>query len=205
MKIIFATHNPGKLKEIRAILSDLGIAVIGAEEAGVDQEPLENGATFAENALLKARFVLERAKEKAWVMADDSGLCIHALNDAPGVFSSRWAGEDADAEVLVPHTLEELKDVPAEKRTAWFETTVALISPEGQEWTFNGKVDGTIAFTPKGEPRPKLPYDTIFIPRNFSKTFAEMTDEEKNSLSHRGEAFRKLKYFVRKNVDLFSK
>lgn len=205
MKIIFATHNPGKVKEIRAILSDLGLEVIGAEEAGVDQEPVENGATFSENALLKARFVLERAKQKAWVMADDSGLCIHALNGAPGVFSSRWAGEDAGSEALVPHTLEELKEVSAEKRTAWFETSVALISAEGQEWIFNGKVDGTIAFTPRGEPRPGLPYDVIFVPRNFSRTFAEMTDEEKNSLSHRGEAFRKLKYFIKKNLDLFLK
>ncbi|MFA6588611.1 MAG: RdgB/HAM1 family non-canonical purine NTP pyrophosphatase [Patescibacteria group bacterium] len=205
MKVIFASHNPGKIKEMNAILADLGIEAIGAEAAGISLEPEENGKTFAENALLKARFVLEKIKEKTWVIADDSGLCIHALNGAPGVFSARWAGEGVSSKEMVSHTLEELKDVPEPMRTAWMESAVVLISPDGQEWTFDGRVYGLISFVPKGAPRSKMPYDAIFIPRNFTKTFAEMTDEEKNSLSHRGEAFRKMKYFIKKNLDLFSK
>ena len=185
------------------ILNDLAVEVISAEQAGIHAEPAEDGTTFGENALIKARYVLENHQGQAWAMADDSGLCIKALDGAPGVFSARWAGENASSDDMVKHTLEELKDIPEHLRTAWFESAVALVSPDGQEWVFNGRIDGSIPLRPAGQPRAKLPYDVIFIPQGHAKTFAEMSDEEKNSLSHRGEAFRKLKDFLQANLSHF--
>lgn len=194
MQLIFATHNPGKVVEMRAILAGLPVDVLSAEEAGVHEDVLEDGVTFAENALKKARYVSQRTGQ--WAVADDSGLSIDVLDGAPGVFSARWAGENASGEELVSHTLKELAGVPEHRRTAWFETAAALVSPDGQEWTFSGRVEGLIPLTPRGTPRERLPYDVIFIPEGYSKTFAEMTDAEKNGMSHRGAAFLQLKAFV---------
>jgi XTP/dITP diphosphohydrolase len=194
MRLVFATHNPGKIPEMQAILAGLKLEVCSADDAGVHEDVMEDGATFAENALKKARFVSQQSGE--WAVADDSGLCIQALNGEPGVFSARWAGEGASSETLVVFTLKQLENVPEGKRQAWFESCAALVAPDGREWTFGGKISGTIPLNPRGKPRPKLPYDTIFIPDGHARTFAEMSDAEKNSLSHRGEAFRKLREFL---------
>ncbi len=194
MQLVFATHNPGKVTEMRAILAGLPMEIISADEAGAPEDVIEDGVTFAENALKKARFVSQRTGK--WAVADDSGLSIDALDGAPGVFSARWAGEGATGEQLVTYTLNELQGVPEHRRTAWFETAAALVSPDGQEWTFSGRLDGMIPLSPRGTPRERLPYDVIFIPEGHTRTFAEMTDEEKNSLSHRGDAFRQLKEFL---------
>jgi XTP/dITP diphosphohydrolase len=189
MKIIFATHNQGKLKEMRELLP--GFEVMGAEEAGVFEDVIEDGQTFAENALKKAQFVVKKTGQ--WAVADDSGICIEALGGAPGIMSARWAESDEDKINL---TLEKLKDVPEKERGAWIEAALALVSPDGRVWIFDGRVDGQIAFEPRGENRKKLPYDKIFIPAGHDKTFAEMTAAEKHILSHRGRAFRKLKEFL---------
>lgn len=194
MKLIFATHNIGKVKEIRTLLEGLPVEVMSADEAGVREDVVEDGATFQENALKKARFVAERTGE--WAVADDSGVCIEVLGGKPGVHSARWAGEDATDEVMVGHTLRAVEDVPEGKREAWFESAVALVAPDGREWTFVGKVNGCIAIQPRGINRPKLPYDLIFIPEGHDRTFAEMSDVEKNSMSHRGRAFQKLREFM---------
>lgn len=228
MKIVFATHNVGKLKEMKALLQDLDAELVSAEEVGVHEEPIEDEATFADNALKKARFVAEQTRE--WSLADDSGLCIDALQGKPGVLSARWAGEKASDDELVSHTLAQLENIPLDKRSAYFETALALVAPGGRHWIFTGRVKGRIADSPRGVPRPKLVYDLIFIPleiiphcsavpvpvqdnsrrhRNnprkfltgfipngYDKTFAEMSDNEKNSLSHRGFAFRQLKDFL---------
>ncbi len=196
MKIIFATHNPGKVKEVSALLAGLDVEIVSAEEAGVIEEAVEDGKTFEENALKKARFVVERTGE--WAMADDSGICIDALGGEPGVYSARYAGAGASAEKLINFILEKIKDTPTAERTATFFTAVALISPNGEHWIFEGKVPGQLAPSPRGTPRLKLPYDVVFIPEGESRTFAEMTDEEKNSISHRAMAFLKLKDFLAK-------
>lgn len=188
-KIIFATHNKGKIIEMRAILAGLPITVIDAEAAGVTEEPLEDGETFEANALKKAGFVAVRTGE--WSIADDSGICIDALGGRPGVHSARWAGEGVD---LAEFTLAAMEDVAVPQRTAEFVSSAVLVSPTGEHWTFTGKIKGRIAAGLSGEAHHhKLPYDRIFIPNGYDKTFAEMSMEEKNILSHRGRAFRELR------------
>lgn len=194
MKLVFATHNPGKVIEMRAMLAGPAIEVVSAEEAGVTEDVVEDGATFEENAAKKARFVTERTGE--WAVSDDSGICIASLGGAPGVHSARWAGEGASGEALVAKTLESMRGVPADQRGAWFESALVLTAPDGRSWAFTGRVSGGIASSPRGTPRPKLPYDVLFIPEGHERTFAEMSDEEKNSLSHRGLAFQKLREFL---------
>jgi len=192
MKIIFATHNKGKLIEMKKILHDF--EVIGAEEAGVFEDVIEDGATFAENALKKARFVME--KTKMITVADDSGVCIKALNGAPGVFSARWAG-DLD---IADFALEKIKDVPDGQRQAWFETAAALVFPDGREFVFDGRMHGNITHEKRGESLPNLPYDSILIPDGHTLTCAEMGNEEKNKISHRGQAFLELREFLLKEM-----
>lgn len=196
MRLIFATSNLGKFKEMKAILGELKVDVSSAKEIGVILDIVEDGATFEENALKKARFISEKSKE--WAIADDSGICIKALGNAPGVFSARWAGEGASDEEIIRYTLGKVKDIPEEKREAWFETAVALSTPDGKHWIFKGRVEGRITKSPRGKPRPKLAYDLIFVPEGHSRTFAEMSDKEKNALSHRGLALRQLKEFLEK-------
>lgn len=197
MKLVFATHNPGKLKEMKAILADLNIEVMSADEAGVAEDVVEDGKTFSDNALKKAQFVTEKTGE--WAVADDSGICIKALNNAPGVISARWAGHNASDKEITEHALAQMKSIPESQRDAYMESTAALASPDGKYWIFTGKVEGRIALTPAGQPRQNMPYDSIFIPRGYQQTFAEMSAEEKNSLSHRGTAFRLLKEFIQKH------
>lgn len=195
MKLIFATHNSGKLVEMRKLLADTDVEVLSAEEAGVTEDVIENGATFEENSFLKSRFVASETGE--WSVADDSGVCIEALGCRPGVYSARWAGEGADDETMIKYTLNEVKDVPEGQRQAYFETVATLVSPTGEEYIFSGRVNGVLTKEPRGVCEPKLPYDAIFIPEGFDKTFAELGLEIKNTVSHRGKAFEKLKSFLR--------
>ncbi len=194
MKIVFATHNPGKVQEMRDLLSDMSIEVMSADEAGVKEDVVEDGKTFEENARKKAQFVAK--KTGMWAVADDSGVCIRALDGAPGVRSARWAGEGAGDEGIVRYTLAQLKDVPEGKRDAWFETALVLVSPDGKEQVFHGKMEGKITTESHGAPRTKLPYDAIFMPRGEKRTCAEMSLTEKNAISHRGRAFQELKKFL---------
>ena len=194
MKIIFATQNQGKLKEIKAILKDLAIEVLSAKEAGITEEIKEDGQSLEENALKKAQAVSK--KTGAWALADDTGIFIQALAGKPGIKSARWAGKKATAEKIVKFTLAKMKDVPLGQRQAYFQTVAALAAPDGKTWTFVGKIDGQITLEPKGTPRKNLPYDLIFIPQGLNKTFAEIPSEQKNLLSHRAQAFFKLKKFL---------
>lgn len=198
MKLVFATHNPGKVKEMRQILAGLKIEVVSAEEASIREDVREDGKTFTENSLKKALFFAQKSGH--WAVADDSGLCIKALNNRPGVFSARWAGTGKIGEEIVNHTLKKMEGVPKSQRQAWFETVVALASPDGRFYTFSGKIEGTIPLHPAGRPRSKLPYDVIFAPKGYGKTFAQMSDRKKNSLSHRGQAFRQLRKFMEKII-----
>lgn len=188
MKIIFATQNQGKLVEMKKMLA--GFDVLGAAEAGVLEDVEEDGETFAANALKKARFVATKTGE--WAVADDSGLCINALAGEPGIYTARWAG----GRDLVEYTLERTKNIPEGHRGARFESAVAIVSPTGEEKIFSGVVQGDLSLFPRGAALPKLPYDVIFMPKGHKKTFAEMSEDEKNSLSHRGQAFRLMRAYL---------
>lgn len=196
MNLIFATHNQGKLQEMQNILAGLNVTVVSADEAGLTEEVVEDGETFSENALKKARFVSTRTGQ--WAVADDSGLCVDALGGAPGVHSARYMPTD---EGKIQGILRQMKDVPDTERRAWFESAAALAASDGREWVFSGRIYGRITRQPQGTPRRGLPFDAIFVPDGHKVTFAEMTEEEKNSLSHRGAAFRELKGLLETVLD----
>ncbi|MBR1529481.1 MAG: RdgB/HAM1 family non-canonical purine NTP pyrophosphatase [Oscillospiraceae bacterium] len=187
MKIVMATNNQNKLREAREIFGSLGIEILSQKEAGVSVNPEENGTTFAENALIKARAVYELVHLP--VIADDSGLCVDALNGAPGVYSARYAPENLLCETL----LENMKDIPAEQRTARFMTVVAFINKNGEEITLEGSCEGVIGFEKRGS--HGFGYDPVFM--YGDKSFAELEPEQKNAVSHRGAAFRNLYDYFR--------
>lgn len=187
MDFLIATHNLKKRDELQRILSPLGIHVLTADEAGVDLTDVEEtGTTFEENALLKAR---SGAKEGNMpCIADDSGLCVDALGGAPGVYSARYAGEHGNDAKNNAKLLDALSDVPTEKRTAQFVSCVACVFPDGRELTVQGEVKGVIGYQPKGE--NGFGYDPLFYVGE--RSFAEFTSAEKDAVSHRGNALRKL-------------
>jgi len=193
-KIIFATTNQGKIKEISAILSDLKIKIVSSNDLGITKEIVEDKKTLKGNAVKKASYVNGIMAD--WVMADDSGIFIDALDGQPGVKSSRWAGKSDIQE----YTLKKLKKTPKDKRGANFQTAIVLISPKGKCRVFSGKVDGKIASKPAGASRQSLPYDTIFIPNGYEKTVAEMPRKQKNQISHRALALKKLKTFIKTQI-----
>lgn len=179
-KILAATTNPGKVREIKEILSDYEI--ISLKEAGIDIDVEENGSTFAENAFIKAAEISKVSNLP--VLADDSGLEIEALGGRPGVYSARYAGEDAPYSVKIKRLAEELKDVPPDKRYAQFACAVCLIFPDGRKVEgFGVSCPGIVLETPKGE--NGFGYDPVFYSIDYKKTFAEMSPEEKNQVSHR--------------------
>ncbi len=195
MKIIAATGNRGKIKEIKKIFSPLGFEVITQKEAGFDIDVEENGKSFKENALIKARAVSKLCND--YVISDDSGLCVDALGGRPGIYSARYAGADTPYPEKIECLLKEL--APYEDKSAHFMTSVAFITPAGTEITADGAVYGHIIDTPKGE--NGFGYDPVFYSDELHKTFAEATLEEKNSISHRGRALRAL-YDIVKNEGL---
>ncbi len=188
MDFLIATHNVKKREELNRILSPLGINVCLAFERGIIlNEVEETGATFEENAMLKA--VNGCLDGMMPCIADDSGLCVDALDGRPGVWSARYHGEDTPYAEKIAYLLDELKDVPAEKRTARFVSAVACVFPDGTRFTVRGTCEGTIGFEPKGE--NGFGYDPVFYVGG--KSFAELTAAEKDAVSHRGNALRALK------------
>lgn len=186
-KIVFATNNANKLREAAEILAPLGIEVISQREAGADCEPEENGVTFAENAMIKAKAVFDIVKIP--VFADDSGLCVDALDGRPGVYSARYAGENSTDEEKYLKLLDEMKDVPKEKRTAHFTSSICCILPNGEKIQVEGKCNGEIAFEPYGD--GGFGYDPVFFVNG--KSYAQISAQEKDAISHRGQALRMLK------------
>lgn len=182
MKIIAATSNEGKIAEIEKIFKTLGFSVISLKEAGIQSDPEENGSTFLENALIKARAAAKLCD--GFVIADDSGLCVDVLGGAPGIHSARYAGEGASDADKIEKLLTELNGI--ENRAAHFETAVAFITPGGEEITAQGRVDGHIINTPEGE--NGFGYDPVFYCDEIGKTFAAASHEEKNTVSHRARA-----------------
>ena len=186
MKVIAATKNKGKIREMHEILSPLDIEIVSQQEIGIDVDAEETGDTFEKNALIKARAVAMLCDYP--VLADDSGLCVEALGGAPGVRSARYAGDNATDSDKINKLLSELDG--AENRNAKFVTSVAFIFPNGREITAFGEVKGSITHEAEGE--NGFGYDPVFYSDELGKTFAQSSDEEKNSVSHRGRALRNL-------------
>lgn len=184
-KIVLASNNNHKLREISEILEPLSFTVISQLQAGISLEVDEIGTTFEENAALKARAIYQIYKTA--VIADDSGLEVDYLNKAPGVYSSRYAGENATDKEKCEKLLRELEGVPMEKRTARFVSVICYIDKDGKEHIVRGECEGYIGFEPRGE--NGFGYDPIFM--YGDKSFAEISAEEKNSVSHRANAMRK--------------
>ena len=186
-KLILATSNKDKAREIAEIFKDTPFVVTTMKEEGFDPDIVEDGKTFEENARIKARTVHALA-ESAYVMADDSGLCIDALDGAPGIYSARFCGENSTYPEKFKKIFEMLKDVPEEKRTAKFVCSIAVVRPDGSEFTVRGEVCGVLHEKPMGD--GGFGYDPIFYVPEFGMTTAQMTKEQKNSISHRGKASR---------------
>lgn len=186
-KIVFATGNENKMKEIRMILADLGMPIVSMKEAGIDVDVDENGTTFEENALIKATEIAKYAKD-CIVLADDSGLEIDYLNKEPGIYSARYAGVDTSYDIKNNLLLERMKGVPDEKRTARFVCAVAAAFPDGSTEVVRGTIEGIVGYEIKGE--NGFGYDPIFYLPEYACTTAELSPEKKNELSHRGNALR---------------
>ncbi len=195
-RIVFATGNAGKMREIREILADMDLEVVSMAEIGADIAIEENGSTFEENALIKARAVGKACGEI--VLADDSGLEVDCLNKEPGIYSARYMGEDTPYSVKNANIIQRLEGVPREKRTARFVCAIAAFFPDGEEAVTKGEIKGWIDYEEKGS--NGFGYDPIFFVPEFGKTTAELSDEEKNSVSHRGRALRKMKDELRKRL-----
>lgn len=188
-KIIFATGNAGKMKEIREILKDLDAEVLSMKEAGVEADIVEDGKTFEENAVIKAKTVCELTGEIA--LADDSGLEIDYLNKEPGIYSARYMGEDTSYRIKNANLIERLEGVPDEKRTARFVCAIAAAFPDGAVKTVRGTMEGLIGYEEAGE--NGFGYDPIFYLPEYGCSSAELSMEEKNKISHRGKALRAIK------------
>ncbi len=187
-RLIAATRNRGKLNEIREILKDLPFDIISMEEAGISEDIEERGSTFEENALIKAIEVSRLTGEM--VIADDSGLMVDYLEGAPGIYSSRFAGEGADDAQKNAKILAMLEGVPFEKRSAVFVCVAALVFPDGRSYTFRGECKGYIALKPEG--KNGFGYDPLFYMEEYGMTTAQLDPETKNAISHRGKALRKM-------------
>ena len=189
MKIIFATKNAGKVREIKQILADMPFEVLSLKDAGIDIDVDEDGTTFEENAVKKAVEIMKVSGEIC--LADDSGLEIDYLDKAPGVYSARYMGEDTPYEIKNAKIIELLDGVPDEKRTARFISAIAAAFPDGRVVTTEGTIEGIIGYEAKGE--NGFGYDPIFFLPEYGKTTGELPIEEKNKISHRGKALMLMK------------
>ena len=194
-RIIFATGNQGKMKEIRAILADLGMEVLSMKEAGVNIEIEENGKTFAENAKIKAEAIHTCLPEDI-ILADDSGLMIDCLNGEPGIYSARYMGENTSYEFKNANLISRVNETKDSKRSARFICAIAGVMPDGTSLATSGAMGGVIAHSPAGN--GGFGYDPILYLPEFQKTSAELTMEEKNQVSHRGKALEAMKQELKK-------
>ena len=200
-QIIFATGNIGKMREIRSILADLGVPVLSMKEAGIQADIEENGTSFEENAMIKARAVAAAVEAKGSViLADDSGLEIDALNGEPGIYSARYLGEDTPYDVKNRELIRRLEGVPEDRRTARFVCAIAAVLADGREFTVRGVIEGRIGYEQKGQ--GGFGYDPIFYVPEYGKTTAEMSPEEKNLISHRGKALMLMKEVLKDNESI---
>lgn len=192
-RIVFATGNAGKMKEVSMILKDLGLPVVSMKEAGIEADIVEDGTTFAENAEIKARAVYEQCHDI--VLADDSGLEIDHLNKEPGIYSARYMGEDTSYHIKNANLIERLSGVPDEERSARFVCAIAAVLPDGAVLHSYGTIEGIIGYEEQGE--NGFGYDPIFYLPEYGCTTAQLAPEVKNELSHRGKALRAMKEQLR--------
>ena len=197
-KIVFATGNAGKMKEIRLILEDLGLEILSMKEAGIQAEIEENGTTFEENAVIKARTI--GALTDAIVLADDSGLEIDYLNKEPGIYSARYMGEDTSYRIKNANLIQRLEGVPDEKRTARFVCAIAAAFPDGTVKTTEGTIEGRIGYEEKGA--NGFGYDPIFYVPEYGCTTAELSEEQKNKIRHRGKALTAMKKKLAEKMEM---
>ena len=200
-KIIFATGNEGKMKEIRMILSDLQIPVLSMKEAGIVVDIVEDGTTFEENAVIKAQEIAKyvNKEENVVVLADDSGLEIDYLNKEPGIYSARYMGEDTSYTIKNANLIERLDGVPDEKRTARFVCVIAAALPDGNSMITRGTIEGILGYEERGE--NGFGYDPIFYLPEYQCYSAELAPEEKNKISHRGKALELMKEQLRNMIE----
>lgn len=192
MRIIFATGNKDKMREIREIMADLDVEVLSMKEAEISVDIDENGETFEDNALIKVRAI--GVKEDAIILADDSGIEIDALNKEPGVHSARFLGTDTPYTIKNKKILEMIEDKKGKERSARYVCVIAALFPDGSEKTIRGVMEGEIALSPSGE--NGFGYDPIFYLPEIGKTTAEISEEEKNEISHRGLALKEMKEVI---------
>lgn len=202
-QIIFATGNEGKMREIRAILEDVEADILSMKEAGISLDIEENGESFAENAVIKAQAVAdaltaEKRLQDCVVLADDSGLEIDCLNGEPGIHSARYLGEETPFDVKSRALLERMEDVPDEERSSRFVCAIAAVFPGGETITTRGTIEGRIGHALKGD--NGFGYDPIFYLPEYGRTAAELTDEEKNQISHRSRALALMKEELKKRT-----
>ena len=189
MKIIFATNNQNKMKEINAIMKDVDATIVSLKDEGIDVDIVEDGDTFEANAIIKAKAIADMTGEI--VLSDDSGLEIDYLNKEPGIYSARYMGEDTSYHIKNAKLIERLEGVPDEQRTARFVCAVAAVFPDGRVLTTRGTMEGTIGYEEAGG--NGFGYDPILFLPEYQKTSAEISPEEKNKISHRGKALRAMK------------
>lgn len=192
-KLIFATGNQGKMKEIREILADMDVEILSMKEAGVDLDIQEDGVTFQENAIIKAKAVQEATGELT--LADDSGLEIDYLNGEPGVYSARYMGEDTSYRIKNANLIKRLEGVPMEQRTARFVCVIAAAFPDGRVETARATIEGVIGYEERGE--NGFGYDPIFYVPEYNCSTAELSPVQKNAISHRGKALRQMKEILK--------
>lgn len=195
-RIIFATGNKNKMREIHEILGDLGWEILSMKEAGIDVDIVEDGTTFEENALIKAKAVAAHCNDI--VLADDSGLEIDYLNKEPGIYSARYAGTDTSYDIKNSLLLSRMKGVPDKQRTARFVCAVAAVFPNGDKEVVRGTMEGCIGYEIAGA--NGFGYDPIFFLPEYGCTSAELAPEKKNELSHRGEALRMMRQIMEKKL-----
>ncbi len=196
MKLVFATNNPNKLKEMKQLLPE-SIELLSLKDIDCDDQIKETGKTIRENAYVKSRYIYEKFGMNCF--ADDTGLEVYAIGGRPGVYSARFAGPACRAEDNIEKVLAEMKGT--DNRKANFRTVISMII-DGHEVIFEGVINGVITEIPEGE--NGFGYDSVFLPDGFDKTFAEMSDKEKNSISHRGIAVQKLVSYIDENVEFSS-
>ena len=193
-RIIFATKNNHKMKEIREILDGRGYEILSMSEAGVDIDVVEDGTTFEENALIKSRTIRDYVKD-AIVLSDDSGLEVDYLNKEPGIYSARYMGEDTSYDIKNKAIIDRLAGVPDEKRTARFVCAIACVLPDGSSKITRATIEGIIGYEIAGA--NGFGYDPIFYVPEYGCTTAELTPEQKNEVSHRGKALKEMKEQIR--------
>ena len=196
MRIVFATGNQNKMREIHEIMDDLGMEIVSMKEAGIAVDIVEDGQSFEENAVIKASAIAARCQDI--VLADDSGLEVDALNKEPGIYSARYMGEDTSYRIKNQNIIDRLDGVPDEKRTARFVCAVAAVFPDGTHTVVRETIEGRIGYAESGT--NGFGYDPIFYVPEYGCTTADLSPEQKNEISHRGKALKKIKELIREKV-----